>query len=354
MAPALRVPYPILLVLGGLAIGFVPGMPRVELEPEIIFFGVLPPLLYGAAFFTSLRELSANVRPIGLLAVGLVLVTTVGVAVVAHAFIDGLSWASAFVLGAIVSPTDPFAATDRPQVRCSGQARDDRRGRESRERRQGLVLYRVAVAAVVLARSRFLHGWGVPGQRGGGMPWASLVGWLVRPVRRRVDDPPAEITISLLTRVHRVHPGGADRGLGRPRRGDGRHLPRLAHAGADSAQVRLQGRCGLGGRPVPARTRSLFVLVGLQLPVVLDALDGCGRSTPARFAVLVSLHSHPLPTLRRGSPCSTPRTDREGISDWRASHLRLLGGDARRGVARGGPRAAPPDRRRLRRSPGGY
>jgi hypothetical protein len=62
-APTLRIPYPILLVLGGLAIGVIPGMPNVELEPELIFYGVLPPLLYSAAFFTSLRDLRANVRP---------------------------------------------------------------------------------------------------------------------------------------------------------------------------------------------------------------------------------------------------------------------------------------------------
>ena len=92
IAPTLRVPYPILLVLGGLAIGLVPGMPEFELEPELVFFGVLPPLLYGAAFFTSLRDLRANVKPIGLLAVGLVVVTTVGVAVVAHAFSTASSW----------------------------------------------------------------------------------------------------------------------------------------------------------------------------------------------------------------------------------------------------------------------
>src|SRR6188508_3730237 len=111
IAPALRIPYPILLVLGGLAIGVVPGMPEFELQPELVFFGVLPPLLYGAAFFTSLSDLRTSARPITALAVGLVVATTVGVAVVAHAFVDGLSWASAFVLGAIVSPTDPLAAT---------------------------------------------------------------------------------------------------------------------------------------------------------------------------------------------------------------------------------------------------
>ena len=72
----------------GSAIGFLPGMPEFELDPELVFFGVLPPLLYSSAFFTSLRDLRANLRPIGLLAVGLVPMTTVGVAVVAHAFVD--------------------------------------------------------------------------------------------------------------------------------------------------------------------------------------------------------------------------------------------------------------------------
>jgi len=113
LAPTLRIPFPILLVLGGLAIGLVPGMPNVELNPKLIFFGVLPPLLYGAAFFTSLRDLRANKRTIGLLAFGLVIATTLGVAVIAHTFVDGLTWQSAFVLGAIVSPTDPRSSRAR-------------------------------------------------------------------------------------------------------------------------------------------------------------------------------------------------------------------------------------------------
>ena len=149
-APALRIPYPILLVLGGLAIGVIPGMPSIDLEPELIFFGVLPPLLYRAAFFTSLRDLRANVRPIGLLAVGLVVVTTVGVAVVAHEFVDGLTWPSAFVLGAIVSPTDPLAAT--AIARRLGVPRKlvtIVEGESLVNDGTGLVLYRVAVAAVV-------------------------------------------------------------------------------------------------------------------------------------------------------------------------------------------------------------
>src|SRR6476659_9530456 len=110
---ALRgLPVPVLLVCGGLLLGFVPGLPQVQLAPDLVLVAILPPLLYSAAFFTGLRDLRHNLRPISLLAFGLVAVTTCGVAVVAHATISSLSWAGAFTLGAIVSPTDALAATE--------------------------------------------------------------------------------------------------------------------------------------------------------------------------------------------------------------------------------------------------
>ena len=111
LARVLNVPYPIFLVLGGLALGAIPGMPDIQLDPELVLLIFLPPLLYGAAFFASLRDLRRNVGPISALAVGLVLATCCTVAVVIHAVVPGMSWAAAFVLGAIVSPTDPVAAT---------------------------------------------------------------------------------------------------------------------------------------------------------------------------------------------------------------------------------------------------
>src|SRR5438477_10598466 len=92
LAPILRVPYPILLVLGGLALGFVPGIPHVALRPDVVLVAILPPLLYSSAFFTSLRDLKRNARPLALAAVGLVFVTMLAVAAVAHATISGLSW----------------------------------------------------------------------------------------------------------------------------------------------------------------------------------------------------------------------------------------------------------------------
>src|SRR5271166_4284290 len=110
LAKKVALPYPVLLVIGGLALGFVPGLPAVQLEPEMVFLFLLPPLLYPAALFTSWRDFRANLSPILLLAIGLILLTTAFVAVVAHA-LSGWPWAAAFVLGAIISPTDAVAAT---------------------------------------------------------------------------------------------------------------------------------------------------------------------------------------------------------------------------------------------------
>src|SRR5438445_11140477 len=101
---------PIAMVLGGLALSFVPGIPQVVLPPELVFFGFLPPLLFAGGYFTSIRDFKANLRPIILLAFGLVLFTAALVAVVAYAFVPALGWAGAFALGGIVSPPDEIAA----------------------------------------------------------------------------------------------------------------------------------------------------------------------------------------------------------------------------------------------------
>jgi len=188
-APRLRVPYPILLVLGGLALGFAPGVPEIQIPPQVVLFGILPPLLYSAAFFTSLRDLRATMKPIGLLAVGLVVATTLGVAVIAHAFIEGLSWPSAFVLGAIVSPTDPLAATSI--ARRFGVPRKlvtIVEGESLVNDGTGLVAYRVAVAAVVAGSfSAFYAGGLFVVSVGGGIGVGLAVGWIVRQIRRAVS-----------------------------------------------------------------------------------------------------------------------------------------------------------------------
>ena len=290
LAPILRVPYPILLVVGGLAIGFVPGMPEFELQPELVFFGVLPPLLYGAAFFTSLRDLRATVKPIGLLAVGLVVATTVGVAVIAHAVIDDLPWASAFVLGAIVSPTDPLAATSI--ARRLGVPRKlvtIVEGESLVNDGSGLVIYRVAAAAVVTGSFSLSGAGGLfVVSAGGGVLVGLAVGWLVRQVRLRLDNPPAEITISLLTGYLAFLPAellGVSAVLAAVSAGIylGWHTPELT-----TPQVRLQA-LAVWEIAQYLLNALLFVLVGLQLPVVLDALEGVSAFRLLGYAGLVSL-----------------------------------------------------------------
>src|SRR4030095_13801302 len=102
VARKLTIPYPILFVIGGLLIGFIPKLPKARLAPHLVFFFFLPPLLFPAALFTSWRDFRANLRPISLLAIGLVLFTTIAVAWLAHFFIN-LPLAVGFVLGAIIS-----------------------------------------------------------------------------------------------------------------------------------------------------------------------------------------------------------------------------------------------------------
>jgi Na+/H+ antiporter len=111
IAEKVKIPYPILLVVVGLAIGLIPGLPAVSLSPDVVFLVFLPPLLFASAWSTSWHDFKAAKRPISLLATGCVLFTTTGVAVAAHYLVPGFSWPVAFLLGAIISPPDAVAAT---------------------------------------------------------------------------------------------------------------------------------------------------------------------------------------------------------------------------------------------------
>ena len=149
-ARRLGLPYPIFLVLVGLALGLAPGTPIAELEPDLVFLVFLPPILWAAAYFTSFRDFRGNLRPISLLAVGLVLATTAAVAAVAKALLPGIGWPAAVALGAIVSPPDAVAATA-----IAGRIGLPRRvvtvleGESLVNDATALVLYRTAVVAAV-------------------------------------------------------------------------------------------------------------------------------------------------------------------------------------------------------------
>jgi CPA1 family monovalent cation:H+ antiporter len=284
-ARVLRVPYPIFLVIGGGALGFFPGVPDVRLDPELVLLIFLPPLLYSAAFFTSLRELRRNVRPITMLSLGLVLATCGAVAVVAHALIDGMSWPAAFVLGAIVSPTDPVAATAiASRIGVPQRVVDIVEGESLINDATALVAYKLAVTAVVTgafsatdAGGRFLLA------ALGGLAIGLAVGWCVAFVRQRLDDPPVEITISILTAYLAYLPAeelGASGVVAAVTVGlyMGSQTSRVTNP-----TVRIQS--GPVWQILVFLLNSiLFVLIGLQLPSILETLSG----TLALYAVAVS------------------------------------------------------------------
>lgn len=150
IARKLAIPYPILLVVGGLVLSFMPGLPTVRLDSDLIFLVFLPPLLWSAAYFTSWRDFRANARPIILLAVGLVVATTAAVASVAHAVLPGLSWAGAIILGAIVSPPDAVSATAlMKEIHFPRREVTILEGESLVNDATALVLYRAALIAVV-------------------------------------------------------------------------------------------------------------------------------------------------------------------------------------------------------------
>ena len=196
-----RLPVPVLLVCGGLLLGFVPGLPHVEFPPDLVLVAILPPLLYSSAFFTGLRDLRHNLRPITLLAFGLVIATTLGVAVVAHVAIDQLSWAGAFTLGAIVSPTDALAASEvARRLNLPRRVVSVIEGESLINDGLALVLYKYAVAAAVAGTfSLWNASWHLVLSVVGGIGIGLAVAYVVRQVRKRVDDTPTEVAIALLS-----------------------------------------------------------------------------------------------------------------------------------------------------------
>jgi monovalent cation/hydrogen antiporter len=282
LARRLSVPYPIVLVIGGALLGFVPGMPAVRLDPHVVLVVFLPPLLYRAAFLANLQDFRANVTPIALASIGLVLVTMGAVAVVAHALVRGLPWAAAFTLGAIVSPTDPLAAAiimrrlDVPRrvisvVEGEGLFNDA----------TGLVLYRVAVAAVV-SGSFSLANAGVDfvDEAAGGVAIGLVVGWVITEIRRRAGDAETSITISLLTPYAAFIPADA---LGCSAVlavvTTGIYIGTRAHD-IFPPRTRLQGNFVWEILSFIV-TATLFVLVGLQLRTIVQSIPG---RSPARVA----------------------------------------------------------------------
>jgi Na+/H+ antiporter len=288
-AQFLRVPYPILLVVGGLGLGAIPDIPRVELHPDLVLLILLPPLLYAGAFFTPLRELRRNVRPISLLAIGLVLATMATVAVVAHEAI-GFDWPTSFVLGAIVSPTDPVAATAiARRLGVPGRIVTILEGESLINDATALVAYKFAVAAVVTgsfslsdAVADFIV------NVAGGVAIGIAVGAVVAAIRRRLDNPPVEVTIALFTAYFAYLPAeelGVSGVVAAVTVGI--YMGRLTSK-LTSPTTRIQGTA-VWEIVVFVLNSALFVLIGLQLPNVLDGLDGQDTGDLIGYGALITV-----------------------------------------------------------------
>jgi CPA1 family monovalent cation:H+ antiporter len=198
-----KIPYPILLTLGGLAISLLPGMPVVTINPDYVFLFFLPPLLYGAAWATSWRDFYRDRRAILLLSIGCVIFTTVGVAAVAHWLIPSLSWAVCFTLGAIVSPPDAVAATSVLQnVGAPRRIKTILEGESLVNDATGLVAYRFAVAAVLTGMFNIYEAAGqfvlvAVGGIAVGLAFGMLLVWIHQNVL--LDSPIVETTVTFLS-----------------------------------------------------------------------------------------------------------------------------------------------------------
>jgi CPA1 family monovalent cation:H+ antiporter len=289
LACRLKVPYPIMLVIGGAIFGFIPGLPEIDLEPDLVLALFLPPLLYKSAIYANFGDFRTNLRGLTLSTVVLVLVTMTVVACAAHLLIPGMSWQAAFVLGAIVSPTDPVAAAtimrrlDAPRrlvsaVEGEGLFNDG----------TALVAYRVALAATVAggfslaeAGLRFLLG------AVGGVAIGLVVGWLSAWVRTRIYDAQISVTISLLTGYAAFLPAeavGASAVLSVVAAGI---YMAIRSPEVLDARPRLQGYFVWDIVDFLINA-TLFTLVGLQLRAIIGGLHEFGFGSLAVYALAVT------------------------------------------------------------------
>ncbi len=287
IAQKISVPYPIFLVLGGLVLGLVPGLPAVTLHPDLVFLVFLPPILWAAAYFTSLREFRQNLRPISLLAVGLVLATTAGVAAAAHALLPGIGWAEAIALGAIVSPPDAVSATAiGKRLRIPRRAVTILEGESLVNDATALVLYRAAVGAVV--SGSFVLGGTLLNFLFAALA-AVVIGigaaWLTRWALCATEDGYTQIGVTLLAPyiawviAESVHASAVLACVA-----GGIYL-RQYFSGAVAPATRLQARA-VWDLLIFILNGVIFILIGLQLGALRDAVPA-GQFGPVLFAGLV-------------------------------------------------------------------
>jgi len=289
VARRLNFPYPIALVIGGAALGFLPEVPQFPFDPQFILVLVLPPVLYQTALLTSWRDFKANIRPIGLLAVGLVIATTLAVGAALKFVVPDIPWAAAFVLGAIVSPPDAVAATAiLTRLNVPRRVVTILEGESLVNDASGLVLYKFAVAAVLT---------GTFSLRDASVEFVSVaiagtligivVGRIFISIHRYLRDVFIEVLMTFAVPyiayilAESLHVSGVlavvAAGLVR-----GRYAPEIV-----SAEMRIIAR-SVWKLFVFLLTSLVFILIGLQLSGILGRLSGYSAGDLMLYATLVS------------------------------------------------------------------
>jgi Na+/H+ antiporter len=290
VARKIHLPYPIVLVVGGLAIALVPGLPHVQLANDTVFLVFLPPLIYAGGWFTSLRDFKANLRAIGLLAIGLVVFTVVCIAGVLHMLQPQLPLAVAFTLGAIVAPTDSVAATAIfSRLGAPRRLVTILEGESLLNDASGLIAFSFALTAVRTGTFSLAEAGGEFVYSGvGGVAVGLAAAWILDQVQRRIQDPPIEITLSVLI-PYAVYLAAVQLGLS--------GVLAVAVAGIYagwrspqtlSATTRVQAMA-VWEVLIFALNGLVFVLIGLQLPAVLYGLNRGSVMEYVGIAAAVSL-----------------------------------------------------------------
>ena len=285
----INLPYPIALVIGGSLLGFVPGLPQLQFDPQLLLVLVLPPILYQAALLTSWRDFKANLRPIGFLAIGLVIVTTLAVGAALKLLFPEMPWAVAFVFGAIVSPPDAVAATAvLSRYNIPHRVGVVLEGESLVNDASGLVLYKFAVAAVLTsafsladASVQFLL------VAAGGTAFGMIIAWVFVRLHRHIGDPFIEVLVSMsipyaaYVAAESVHLSGVlavvAAGLFR-----GRYAPQMV-----SAQMRILAR-SVWNILVFLLNSMIFILIGLQLSGIVARLGNYAADQLALVSLCVS------------------------------------------------------------------
>jgi Na+/H+ antiporter len=291
LARKLGTPYPIIMVIGGLLLSFVPAVPDITLEPDLIFLVVLPPLLYASAWNTSWRDFRYNIVSISLLAFGLVAFTVIGVALAAPRVFPGFDWRLGLVLGAIVAPTDAIAATSiARRIGLPSRIVDILEGESLINDATGLLALEFAIGILVQKRIPTASGglltlvW----LTAGGVAIGLVIGWIVDHFERWIDDGPIEVTISILVpytaylAAQAVHASGVLAVVS-----CGLYLSRRS-ARLFSPSVRI-GLWSVWESLTFILNGLVFVLIGLQFPAIRTSIRSYHLSTIVTYGAVFSI-----------------------------------------------------------------